>query len=43
MNAQLDPIYPVSLVPPDISSYRIGNTGVDTYISLIPVSMDLML
>ncbi|MCH2312389.1 MAG: succinylglutamate desuccinylase/aspartoacylase family protein [SAR202 cluster bacterium] len=29
MNAQLDPIYPVSLVPPDISSYRIGNTGVD--------------
>ena len=29
MNAQVDPIYPVSLVPPDISSYRIGNTGVD--------------
>ena len=29
MNAQVNPIYPVSLVPPDISSYRIGNTGVD--------------
>ena len=29
MNTQVDPIYPVSLVPPDISSYRIGNTGVD--------------
>ena len=29
MNAQVDPIYPVSLVPPDISCYRIGNTGVD--------------
>ena len=29
MNAQVDPNYPVSLVPPDISSYRIGNTGVD--------------
>ena len=29
MHAQVDPNYPVSLVPPDISSYRIGNTGVD--------------
>ena len=29
MLAQVDPNYPVSLVPPDISSYRIGNTGVD--------------
>ena len=29
MHAQLDPNYPVSLVPPDISSYRISNTGVD--------------
>ena len=29
MHAQLEPNYPVSLVPPDISSYRIGNTGVD--------------
>ena len=29
MHSQLDPNYPVSLVPPDISSYRIGNTGVD--------------
>ena len=29
MPAQEDLNYPVSLVPPDISSYRIGNTGVD--------------
>ena len=29
MSAQEDLIYPVSLVPPDISSYRIGNKGVD--------------
>ena len=29
MHAQEDLNYPVSLVPPDISSYRIGNTGVD--------------
>ena len=29
MYAQEDLNYPVSLVPPDISSYRIGNTGVD--------------
>ena len=29
MYAQDDLNYPVSLVPPDISSYRIGNTGVD--------------
>ena len=29
MYTQDDLKYPVSLVPPDISSYRIGNTGVD--------------
>ena len=29
MHSQVDPNYPVSLVPPDISGYRIGNTGVD--------------
>ena len=29
MYAQYDLNYPVSLVPPDISSYRTGNTGVD--------------
>ena len=28
MTAQEDLYYPVSLVPPDISSYRVGNTGV---------------
>ena len=29
MTAQEDLYYPVSLVPPDISSYRVGNTGVE--------------
>ena len=29
MYAQEDLNYPVSLVPPDISSYRVGNTGVE--------------
>ena len=29
MSQKKDPEYPVSLVPPDISSYRVGNTGVD--------------
>ena len=29
MYAQEDLNYPVSLVPPDISSYRVGNKGVD--------------
>ncbi len=29
MTPKIYPKYPVSLIPPDISSYRIGNTGVD--------------
>ena len=29
MPAQENLYYPVSLVPPDISSYRVGNTGVE--------------